>query len=90
KAGPGQRAIIDAKPVPMFIKDGDLVIILKHAPIEVVIGGSTCYVVSEGDVVARIDESKLNELLDNQPAEEVPEDPVVQTESGLWVPRESP
>lgn len=97
KAGPGQRAIIDAKPVPMFVKDGDLIVILKHTPIEVVIGGNTCFVISEGDVVARINEEKLQELLDSLPetveeslkeVESVPEevsDPLVQTESGLWV-----
>ena len=97
KCGPGQRGFVDPTPVGMLVKEGDLLVILKHTPIEVVIGGSSCFVIAEGDVVARIDEEKLNALLAELPEESVVadevvpepvvEDPLVKTEGGIWVPK---
>lgn len=101
KAGPGQRALMDAQPVGMWVKDGDLVVVLKHTAIEILLGNRTHHVIAEGDIVARVDEEQLQPYLDaleaaadeqtppEPDAEPEPVDPVVQTDSGLWVPREA-
>lgn len=93
KAGPGQRALMDGTPMGCHVKDGDLLVILKHAPIEIKLGGEMFHVVAEGDVIAVIDEEELKNIpLDDPEApvvEPEPEsvDPVVQTAGGIWVPR---
>ena len=92
--GPGQRALLDAKPVGLFVEEGDLIVILKHTPIEIKLGGEVCHVIAEGDIVAKVDEEELNKLLENLPEEQVEEgqeevDPMVQTESGIWVMKET-
>ena len=61
--GHGQRSITTGEPMECFSKPGDLVIVLKHAPIDIVLAGEKFHVVFEGDIVGKVDEAKLNELL---------------------------
>jgi len=96
KAGPGQRALMNAQPVGMWVKDGDLIVILKHTAIEINLGNQTCHVIAEGDIVAKVDEERLQPFLedgneaveDEQVADELV-DPMVMTQGGIYIPRES-
>jgi co-chaperonin GroES (HSP10) len=93
--GPGQRSLLDNKTVGVFVKEGDLIVILKHTPIEIKLGGATCHVIAEGDIIGVVDEEELQKVLDEEPetvepevvAEEVVEDPLEQTAGGVWVPK---
>jgi co-chaperonin GroES (HSP10) len=93
--GPGQRALLDSQCVGVFVKPGDLILLLKHAPIEIKLGGAVCHVIAEGDIIGTVDEDELQKVLDTEPeqvepevaAEEVVEDPVEQTAGGVWVPK---
>ena len=92
--GPGQKAMMDCKPVGMFVKEGDLVVLLRYAPIEIKLGKEVCHVISEGDIIAVIDESKLKVLLEEEennpsppPVEEVVEDPMDVSPGGIFFPR---
>jgi co-chaperonin GroES (HSP10) len=93
KAGPGQRALMDGTPMGVHVKEDDLLVILKHTPIEIKLGGATFHVIAEGDIIAVVDEELLATLpadvpvVEEAPAE--PVDPMVQTSGGIFVPRES-
>ena len=64
-AGPGQRSITTGERMALQCSPGDLVIILKHAPIELKLAGKTCHVIAEGDLIGRVDEVTLSELAAN-------------------------
>jgi chaperonin GroES len=49
--GQGQRNILDGKYMGCICQPGDLVIVLKHAPVEIKLGGEAFHVVFEGDVI---------------------------------------
>lgn len=63
KVGPGQRALMDGTPMGMHVKEGDLVVILKHTPIEIKLGGEVFHVLAEGDIIGVVDEEALNTIL---------------------------
>lgn len=66
KAGPGARSNTTGEVLPCISKDGDLVIVQKHAPMEVKLGGEKMHVVFEGDIVGKVapeDEATLLELV---------------------------
>lgn len=85
--GPGQRSL-NGERMPCFTQPGDLVLVLKHAPIEIKVGGSKFHVVAEGDVVGKLDETLLNTLLEEamdqerarRDAEPPPAEPVGEVE----------
>lgn len=67
KVGPGARSNNTGEVLPCISKEGDLVIIQRHAPMEVKLGGEKLHVVFEGDVVGKVsseDEAKLLALVD--------------------------
>jgi chaperonin GroES len=61
--GPGQRSITTGELMPCFTYPGDLVLVLKHAPIDIKIGGHTFNVLAEGDIIGKLDEATLELLL---------------------------
>src|SRR5207253_1600199 len=67
KTGPGARSNSTGEVLPCISEEGDLVIIQKHAPMEVKLGGEKVHVVFEGDVVGKVsreDEAKLNAMVE--------------------------
>jgi co-chaperonin GroES (HSP10) len=62
--GHGQRSITTGEPMACFSQPGDLVIVLKHAPIEIVLAGEKFHVVFEGDIVGKVNEAKLSEKME--------------------------
>jgi co-chaperonin GroES (HSP10) len=84
--GPGQRSIITGEYLPMQSKVGDLVVVMKHAPINIPLGRETVQMVFEGDVLGCVNEERLNELMAQEPeAEPTPEpkDETVYTVNGI-------
>src|SRR5438105_581034 len=57
--GKGQRSIHTGEFMGCFCSPGDLVVVLKHAPQPIQLGGETCHVVMEGDIVGCVNEEKL-------------------------------
>lgn len=66
RVGPGQRSITTGELMPCQSKPGDLVIIMKHAPIELKLAGKSFHMLAEGDILGRIDESFLAVLMAEQ------------------------
>ncbi len=90
--GPGQRSIVDGQFLPCYCKPGDLIIVLKHAPTEIKLGGETFHVVFEGDVIGRVDREELDALLaipdgevEGEVLEENDQQRAIQRESGLLI-----
>jgi co-chaperonin GroES (HSP10) len=97
--GKGQRNALDGQFMGCFCKPGDLVVVLKHAPQPIQLGGETCHVVMEGDIVGRVNEERLApilETMETEAAEKAATAPVFdvgggrqasvhQTESGILV-----
>lgn len=62
--GRGQRSLHNGEFLGTFCEIGDLIVVLKHAPVEVQIGGETFHTVFEGDVVGIVDQDLLQPFLD--------------------------
>jgi co-chaperonin GroES (HSP10) len=80
--GAGQRNLMDSTRVGVDVKVDDLIVILKHTPIEIRLAGELCHVICEGDIIAVVDEEELQKIMDEQPVEEpLPEGASVDTET---------
>jgi len=62
--GTGQRSPYTGEYLGTFCAPGDLIVVLKHKPVEIRIGGELFHTVFEGDVVGVVDEDMLQPFLD--------------------------
>lgn len=92
--GPGVRSLLTGEFMPLQCKEGDLVVILRHAPVEVKLAGKVTHIIFEGDILGKIDETKLGDIQAQEPekpeteAYEVSEEvkaEVKELPSGLFV-----
>jgi len=61
--GPGMHNLMDGAPIEPLTSVGDLLIILKHAPTEVNMGGEITYIVSEGDILGKVNKKALKKMM---------------------------
>lgn len=54
KAGPGMRTMDRSAHIGTYGDPGDLLVVLKHGPVEMTIGGEKFHVMAEGDVVGKV------------------------------------
>jgi co-chaperonin GroES (HSP10) len=59
--GKGQRNLLTGEYMGCLCGPGDLVIIMKHAPVEIKVGGESFHVIFEGDVIGKVDRDALKE-----------------------------
>lgn len=60
--GPGLRSNVTGDFLPVQVEVGDIVILLRHAPVEVKLAGEVFHVIAEGDVVCRINRETFDEI----------------------------
>lgn len=73
KHGPGQRNMLTNEPLGMLVKEGDYVLTLKFAPVEInldAIGKHKLYIIAEGDILGVLERAALDAALAEIEAEE--------------------
>ena len=72
--GPGMRGLMDGKPIGTFTEEGDLILVLKHAPVEIKLGGHTAHIIGEGDILGKLDKVALKKLLKPREIKKLPKE----------------